>query len=307
MTEPLNVCLLGLGEVGSILAEDLLERSAVRIVVWDRLLTRADSAPAKKLEMLLASGRASAAEAAGSAARGCQVTISAVTAGQSLAAATSLLGSLEEGSWFVDLNSVSPSTKDAVRRAVAIQGARYVEVAVMSPILPRRSRSPMLLSGPNAREFVHVAQELGFDGMSVLSDRAGQASASKMCRSVMIKGMEALLAEALLAARYYGVEGEVLESLDNLFPGIDWQQKSHYMISRSVEHGLRRSEEMEEVARTVSEAGITPWMSEACVHRQRWASGFPAALQAQALNEMVDTMRREAGLPVEQRMDGRPS
>ena len=39
-----------------------------------------------------------------------------------------------------------------------------------------------------------------------------------MCRSVMVKGMEALLGESLLAARHYGVESAVLESLDSLLP-----------------------------------------------------------------------------------------
>ena len=38
----------------------------------------------------------------------------------------------------------------------------------------------------------------------------------------MIKGMEALLGEALLAARHYEVEQDVLESLEDLFPGLDW-------------------------------------------------------------------------------------
>jgi 3-hydroxyisobutyrate dehydrogenase len=43
-----------------------------------------------------------------------------------------------------------------------------------------------------------------------------------MCRSVMIKGMEAIVIESFLAARRYGVEGEVLASLAETFPGIDW-------------------------------------------------------------------------------------
>jgi 3-hydroxyisobutyrate dehydrogenase-like beta-hydroxyacid dehydrogenase len=294
MTGPRTICLLGLGEVGSILADDLLDHSDVQIVVWDRLLASAESGPTRKLESLVACGRVSDAREAAQAARGCQVIISAVTAGQSVAAAASLLPSLESGSWFVDLNSVSPSTKDAVRQLVTERGARYVEVAVMSPILPKRSSSPMLLSGPGASEFLSLGRALGFSGMSVLSDRPGQASASKMCRSVMIKGMEALLAESLLAARHYGVEDAVLESLGNLFPGIEWREKSRYMISRSLEHGARRSEEMEEVAKTVDEAGVAPWMSEACVERQRWAAGFSDALDTTGLNEMLDRIRSAA-------------
>jgi 3-hydroxyisobutyrate dehydrogenase-like beta-hydroxyacid dehydrogenase len=125
-----------------------------------------------------------------------------------------------------------------------------------------------------------------------------------MCRSVMIKGMEALLAESLLSARHYGVEGEVLESLGNLFPGIDWREKSRYMISRSVEHGVRRSEEMEEAAKTVREAGLVPAMSDACVVRQRWAADFPAALQTDGLDGLLDAIRAGEGLEADKDMDG---
>jgi 3-hydroxyisobutyrate dehydrogenase-like beta-hydroxyacid dehydrogenase len=113
-----RVCLLGFGEVGSILAADLLAHTDVRITVWDRLLSDPASAPAQKLAALGSSGRVTGASGAAGAARGAQVTVCAVTAGQSVAAADSVLASLEPGSWFVDFNSVSPSTKVVVRQAV---------------------------------------------------------------------------------------------------------------------------------------------------------------------------------------------
>ena len=121
-------------------------------------------------------------------------------------------------------------------------------------------------------DFYLIAGSLGFSGMTVFSDRLGKAAAAKLCRSVMVKGIEALLAEALLAARHYDVEDTVLASLDDLFPGPEWARLSRYMISRSVEHGERRSEEMREAARTVQEAGVEPLMSAACAERQIWAS-----------------------------------
>lgn len=298
MTELQTVGVLGLGEVGGIIAEDLLAHTDLDIVVWDRLLEQRGSVPDRQRQALTAScpGRVTAAPEAAAVARNCQVVVSAVTAAQSVAAAGSVLPGLAPGAWFVDLNSVSPSTKDAVRRAVTGRGGRYLEVAVMSPILPARSGSPMLLSGPGAGDFLPLAALLGFSAMSVLSERAGQASASKMCRSVMIKGMEALLAESLLAARHYGVEGEVVESLNNLFPGIDWRDKSRYMISRSLLHGVRRAEEMEEAARTVDEAGVEPWMSRACVQRQRWAADHRSAQSVEPLDGMLDAIRQQAGM-----------
>ncbi len=55
------------------------------------------------------------------------------------------------------------------------------------------------------------------------SDRLGIASATKMCRSVMIKGLEAMIIESFTTARAYGVEDEVIASLHETFPAIDWE------------------------------------------------------------------------------------
>ena len=61
------------------------------------------------------------------------------------------------------------------------------------------------------------------------------------CRSIMIKGLEALTVECLLTARRYGVEDQVLASLDETYPGMDWQKEADYLVSRVVQHGRRRA------------------------------------------------------------------
>ena len=161
----------------------------------------------------------------------------------------------------------------------------------MSPIAPQRIASPIWLGGAHAREFLPIARALGFAGSAVYSDTLGEASAAKMCRSVIVKGMEALLAESLLTARRHGVEDAVLASLEDLFPiGGDWHRLARYMISRSLQHGRRRAEEMREAARTVAEAGFEPWMSEGIVARQQWAAGQASALRAEALGDLLDKM-----------------
>src|SRR5256885_15626817 len=99
--------------------------------------------------------------------------------------------------------------------------------------------------------------ELGFDA-KVASQELGVASAIKMCRSVMIKGLEALVIESYTTARAYGVEDYVLPTLQETFPSIDWQKQGAYFFSRVVEHGKRRAEEMREAANTVREAGVDP-------------------------------------------------
>lgn len=154
----------------------------------------------------------------------------------------------------------------------------------------------MLLGGAHAEAFLAFTADVGLDA-KIFSQKIGLASATKMCRSVMIKGVEALLAECLLSAREYGVEKTVLGSLGDLLPNPDWEKHARYMISRSLIHGKRRAEEMREVARTVKDAGVEPWMSRAAAERQDWAWTMAQKLAPGEVDEMdlyrlLDAVRR---------------
>jgi 3-hydroxyisobutyrate dehydrogenase-like beta-hydroxyacid dehydrogenase len=284
-----RVCLLGFGEVGQTLAADLASAGVERLVAWDLLFTDQTSNPSRALT----NTRAQAAPDAPSAVRGAQLVISAVTATQDADAARSVLSGLQPGTFYLDVNSVSPEMKQAVARIVESSGARYVEGAVMSPVGAKRIASPILLGGPHAEDFLQLGQSLGFTGAAVFAREIGRASAAKMCRSVMVKGIEALLMESLLTARTHGVEDTVLASLTDLLPGPEWRQVAQYMISRSLIHGKRRAEEMWEVAQTVANAGLQPYMSAACAERQGWAAQFHAAADAEALEPMLDAILKK--------------
>jgi 3-hydroxyisobutyrate dehydrogenase-like beta-hydroxyacid dehydrogenase len=93
-----------------------------------------------------------------------------------------------------------------------------------------------------------------------------------MCRSIMIKGLEAMVIESFTTARAYGVEDAVLASLAETFPGINWEKQGAYFFQRVIEHGRRRAEEVREVAETVREAGLTPWSAQGTAERQAWVA-----------------------------------
>ena len=286
----IRICLIGLGEVGRTLAEDLLARGDAILSAWDPKFADPASPPSRAIaDLAIRAGKDSA-----DAIDGAALVISAVTAAQTVAAAEAAAGALMTGQDFMDLNSASPGAKAEAASFVERGGARYVEVAVMSPIGPKRIAAPMLLGGPHARAFEPVAQGLGFTGARFYADEPGKAAAAKLCRSVIVKGMEAILGESLLAARHYGVEADVVASLDDLFPGPDWRRLSRYMISRSIEHGVRRAEEMAEAARTVAEAGIEPLMSWATVARQQWASQFGDQLAHEDLEPFLSGLLEQA-------------
>lgn len=263
-----RIGLIGYGEVGRILAEDL--RAAGRDVqAYD--LKLAEPSAARPLREHAAQHGVGLADSHGALASACDLVVSAVTASQTLAAASACAGAIARDAFFLDFNSASPRTKQQAAALVDAAGGRYVEGAVMTSVPPYRIRVPLLLGGPHAASLQPALAALGFEP-KVASDRLGVASATKMCRSVMIKGLEAMVIESLTAARAYGVEDQVIASLQETFPSIDWESQGTYFFQRVIEHGRRRSEELREAAQTVREAGLDPWSSSATAERQAWVA-----------------------------------
>ena len=258
--------IIGFGEVGGIFARDLAARGAA--------VGAFDVAPPAQARTEAAGWAASSAHGA---ARGAGVVVVSVTAGSALDAMRSLRGGLGHAPFVLDVNSISPATKQEAARIVEAAGGRYVEAAVMTSVPPKGLRSPMLLGGPHVAAFMAAVAPLGMDLTDYAPD-IGRASSVKMCRSVMIKGLEALTTECLLAARHYGVEADVLRTLGDTLPHPDWPGLARYVISRALIHGKRRAEEMREVARTVEDAGLEPLLSQAIAERQDWAWRQGAAM-----------------------------
>ena len=185
---------------------------------------------------------------------------------------------LRPGTAFLDLNSASPGAKREAAGLIEAAGGHYVEAGVMTSVPPYGIRVPMLLGGPHAEVLAQRLRAFGMDA-SAVSPELGVASAIKMCRSVMIKGLEALVIESYTAARAYGVEDYVLPTLQETFPSIDWQAQGAYFFSRVVQHGKRRAEEMREAANTVQEAGFAPLMTAAIAGKQQWVADQAAVGQ----------------------------
>jgi 3-hydroxyisobutyrate dehydrogenase-like beta-hydroxyacid dehydrogenase len=228
---------------------------------------------------------------------GAQLILSLVTADQAGEVAKSAARSVAPGAIFCDLNSVSPGTKQAGAEAVERGGGRYVDIAIMAPVNPARLGVPLLLSGPSATEAHRLLCALGFSNARVIGSKVGQASAVKMIRSVIVKGIEALTAEAMLAAEAAGIAGEVLQSLDDSDRRSSWADRADYNLERMMTHGVRRAAEMEEVAATLEALGTEPLLTRATTQRQRdiGALGLrPAKGLDGKLGQLRDQMKADA-------------
>lgn len=268
----MKIALIGYGEVGRILAEDLVPQGH-EVSAFDlksELPTFVEHAA--KVGVTLAASHAAAAHDA-------DLVISAVTASQAVPVAQAVAPTISESAkraFFLDFNSASPGAKNRAAKVINEAGGRYVEGAVMTSVPPYRIQVPLLLGGPDAAALEPILVGLGFAPV-LANAKLGVASATKMCRSVMIKGLEAMVIESFTTARHYGVEDAVIASLCETFPDIDWEKQATYFFQRVIEHGRRRSEEMREVTETVREAGLPPWSASGTVERQAWLADLADA------------------------------
>ena len=264
----MSIALIGYGEVGKILAEDLRAQDQA-VTVYDLKLGSPAGAPLR--EHAAQHGVRLAADHA-DALRGAALVISAVTASQTVAVAQACAPACAPAIvdvFFLDFNSASPGAKAEAAAHIDGAGGRYVEGAVMTLISGYRIAVPLLLGGPHAAALLPRLTALGFSAR-LASARLGVASATKLCRSVMTKGLEVMLIESLTTARHYGVEDAVLASLAETYPGVDWHKQAGYAFQRVIEHGRRRGEEMLEAARTVHDAGLAPLSAAGTAQRDTW-------------------------------------
>jgi len=260
----LGIAFIGYGEVGQLFARQLAAKPGVRIGVYDILFGDPETGP-----LLREQAREAGVHAAsdlGNLCREADIVISAVTADSAVAVASQAAPHLHSSQIYIDLNSVSPATKERAAEHIRQSGAGFVEFAVMAPVRDPGIEVPILSGGQAAEAVSTRLNELGMK-ITPVSTGIGTASATKLCRSIVIKGMEALMVDFTLASEKAGVMPAVLASLKASYPGMDWENVAKVMMSRVKQHGIRRAAEMREASRMIDEFGLDGSLAKAIADR----------------------------------------
>jgi 3-hydroxyisobutyrate dehydrogenase-like beta-hydroxyacid dehydrogenase len=285
---------VGFGEAGSRIASGLREVRSGDLFAYDIADTETIRERATQAGVTLVSSNADLAAR-------CRILFSVVTAASALDAARQNQPLLSKRHTYIDCNSVSPATKRRIGDTIQSGAGRFLEAAIMAPVPKLRGQSvSMLVNGAGAAELAKALAPLGF-AMETFDAPFGTAAAVKMCRSIVIKGLEALLTECVLGASRFGAQERVFASLQKSYPGLDWKQLADYMVNRVAVHGERRAREMEEVAETLRSVGIEPIMAGAAARRQDWAAklGFAARFGPEGpatYQEVLDVLAEEEEL-----------
>ena len=261
----MNITIIGFGEAGPVFGKQL-QSKGMTVTAWDQLQTDPltigpQLAKTQSLNIIAAASMSDAVMSA-------DLIISTVTASQAIHAAEQAADGLRAGCQWLDLNSVSPSTKQTINNIVVDKGALFTEGVAMDTVPSKGTHVPVLLCGPVSQSLSELLNGAGFNTKSV-SDTLGAASTTKLLRSILIKGMESLFAESMEAAGKVGVEDEVLASLQATYPGIDWHTTAGYQLSRATIHAARRASEMREAEELVRQLDVKPIMTSAIAARQQ--------------------------------------
>jgi 3-hydroxyisobutyrate dehydrogenase-like beta-hydroxyacid dehydrogenase len=273
----MRIAFIGYGEVGQTFARQFLARGDVEIAAYDILF---DAGP---LAERARHAGVTAARNAAEAGRDADIVISAVTADAVLDVAREAQAYLEAGQFFFDINSASPNTKTRAAEIVNKTGAHYIEGAVMAAVLAPGITVPVLAGGPAAADLVTRMNAIGMNVRAVATEY-GRASAMKLCRSIVMKGLEVLSVECGSAAAFWDVGDEVFGSLEATYPGMGWAALAESSLERVTNHGLRRAAEMREAAEMIADMGLNPALARAIADAQERGAKSTRAASPEAVS-----------------------
>jgi len=243
----MHIAILGLGEAGSIFANDL---AAMGITVsgWDPL-------PKRSLHKNIHFAKSNA-----DASKDADIIFSVNLSSASEAIAKEVFPVMNANKIYAEMNTSSPQKKIAVYDILKSSGVQYVDLAIMAPVPPKGIKTPFIASGPGAKQMQEKLESLQLD-FSYLSENVGDASTRKLLRSIVYKGVAAVICEAMEAGKVFGLEKYIREQISTVIGGND------ALIDRFVEgsysHAERRIHEMEAVVQMLEAKNVEPLMSAA--------------------------------------------
>jgi 3-hydroxyisobutyrate dehydrogenase-like beta-hydroxyacid dehydrogenase len=262
---PATIAFIGFGEVGQTFSRGLLANGASGVRAYDLLFGSDAGRRIEEAARQIGVACAASPAAVGTRAR---FVFSAVTADRAEAVAHQAAAWLKPGQIFIDVNSAAPSTKQRAAKAVEASGADYVEAAVMAAVKKPGIGVSILAGGPKAQAAADALNGLGMN-LTPVSEVFGRASAMKLCRSIVIKGLEALMVDCNAACEAWEVRDPVFASLHATFPSIDFHALSADMRERVATHGIRRAAEMREAAEMLAAAEVDPGLARAIADAQQ--------------------------------------
>ncbi|MFM2070669.1 MAG: hypothetical protein RLZZ623_932 [Actinomycetota bacterium] len=249
----MRITLFGLGEAGSAIGVDLVA-AGVEVHAFDPAPVATPVGVHRHTDAV-------------SAVPGSDLVLGVTAAIDAPVALRQALHTIRAGTVYADLATSAAGLKQRLAVEANDAGLLFVDVALMSPVPGKGVRTPALASGPGAARFIEVMMPLGMP-VEHAGDQPGAAATRKLLRSVVMKGLAALLVESMDAAHAAGFADVTWQNLTGQFTAAD-ETLLRRLVEGTGPHSLRRLHEMEASADLLRELGIDPLMTTATVESLR--------------------------------------
>jgi 3-hydroxyisobutyrate dehydrogenase-like beta-hydroxyacid dehydrogenase len=246
MNDKLRIAILGLGEAGSHFANDLVNMG-VNVIGYD-------PNPIRFLHenIVLASSNVEAS-------KDTDIIFSVNLSSESENIAKEIAAVLKPHQFFCEMNTSSPEKKKAIAMILKSTEVKMIDLAIMAPVPPKGIKTPFLAAGEHSQEFIEKVKPLNLSISGLENSQIGDAATRKLLRSIVYKGIAAVICEAVEAGENFGMQSYIREQISSVIGGND------ELIDRFVEgsktHALRRMHEMEAVVEMLQEKGLDPIVS----------------------------------------------
>ncbi len=242
----MTIAIIGLGEAGSHFANDLATMG-VSVRGWD-------PQPKRTLQPAVYFAKNNP-----DAVQGADIVWSVNLSTESKNIAREVLPFLKKGALFCEMNTAAPSTKIEIEAMLLPANILFVDLAIMSPVPPLGIKTPLLASGTGAKLLGEKLSPFPLN-LTVLNEKTGDAAGRKLLRSIVYKGVAAVVCEAMEAGQHFGLEAYMREQIRSVIGDDD------ALIDRFIEgsrnHAERRLHEMVAVSEMLEQAGLSAFMSK---------------------------------------------
>ncbi|MFK7946928.1 MAG: NAD(P)-binding domain-containing protein [Saprospiraceae bacterium] len=245
----MKIAILGLGEAGSHFANDLV-KMGINVSGWDPNLQ-------KKLnpKVHFAASNTAAVKAA-------DIILSVNYTSESKDIAQEVVPYLKAESVYCEMNTSAPNTKKEIEAILQPANIHFVDLAIMAPVPPKGIKTPLLASGGGANLLAQRLAPYALN-LSILNDKTGDAAGRKLLRSIVYKGVAAVICEAMEAGQQLGLEDYIKTQINSIIGDND--ELIDRFVKGSRIHAKRRMHEMEAVVDMLEDKNLTAFMSKGAV------------------------------------------
>lgn len=267
--EQIRLGLVGYGEVGSTLGRGLRSSGLRSLVAYDKYAF--DGPYSGLIQSRAQESGVPLLRDPGQLAAEADIILGLTPGSSSLDSAAALAPHLTPGHLFVDVASATPNIKRAVAATVSPTGVTVGDASIVGTPADGHAL-PILASGLAAERMRDALVPWGMR-IEAVGPAIGTVSGIKILRSVVMKGLEALLVECLLSASELGIDAMILQSIDRSFKR-SFVDMANALLTTGAIHAERRAEEVAMSAEALADAGLDPVVTKAAAERLRWVAGL---------------------------------